>query len=57
MIGKKETRAGEPKQGEEMQTTTDFVGLDLSEIFEIKIIQKNSSKTGIKESFKNKTIC
>jgi len=57
MIGKKETRTGKPKQGEEMQTTTDFVDLDLSEIFEIKIIQKNSSKTGIKESFKNKTIC
>jgi hypothetical protein len=53
MIGKKETRTGKPKPGEEIQTTTDFVDLDLSEIFEIKIIQKNSTKTGIKESFKN----
>ena len=45
MIGKKETRTGKLKPGEELQT--EFVDLDFSEIIEINIIQKNSTRTGV----------
>jgi len=38
MIGKKETKPDNPKPGDELQFTTEFVDLDFSEIIEINII-------------------
>lgn len=47
---------GDPKTGQ-IQIISEFVDLDLSEIMDLRIVQKNSSKTGLNESAKEKTIC
>lgn len=56
IIGTKVLMVGDPKTGE-LQILPEFVDLDLSEIMDLKIIQKNSSKAGLHESEKEKTIC